>query len=112
MKTAQDQRKYERFTIPVIIQVPELSNLPVVPEDVSAGGFKVIVTQEPPEKNSIECSIQVADDVFDNCTVHIAWVHKIEGPPETWEVGLTIKTLIEDRDFLDITLHRAHKGLK
>ncbi len=112
MKTAQDQRKYERFTIPVVIQAPELSDLPLVPEDVSAGGFKVVVTQEPPKKDSIECSIQVSDDVFDNCNAHIAWVRKIEGTPETWEVGLTIKTLIEDRDFLDITLHKASKGLK
>ena len=112
MKTVQDQRKYERFIIPVVIQAPELSELPLVPEDVSAGGFKVVVTQEPPDRDTIECSIQVADDVFDSCNAHIAWVHKIDSTPETWEVGLTIKTLIEDRDFLDITLHKAFKGLK
>lgn len=112
MKTAQDQRRYARFTIPVVIQAPELSDLPLVPEDVSAGGFKVVVTQEPPQKDSIECSIQISEDVFDNCIAHVAWVHKNEGTPESWEVGLTIKTLIEDRDFLDITLQKAYKNLR
>ena len=112
MKTAQDQRRYARFTIPVIVQAPELSDLPLVPEDVSAGGFKVMVTKEPPQRNSIECSIQVSEDVFDNCTAHVEWVRKNEDAPEIWEVGLTIKTLIEDRDFLDITLHKAYKNLR
>ncbi len=112
MKTAQDQRKYARFTVPVVIQAPELSDLPLVPEDVSAGGFKVVVTKEPPKKDSIECSIQISEDVFDNCTAHVAWVQKKDGPPEIWEVGLTIKTLIEDRDFLDITLQKAYQNLK
>lgn len=111
METTKNQRKYERFTIPVVIQAPELSDLPLVPEDVSAGGFKVVVTNEPPQGNFIECSIQISNDVFDNCKAYIAWVHKNEGTPETWDVGLTIKTLIEDRDFLDITLQNAYKNL-
>ena len=112
MKTAQDQRKYARFTVPVIIQAPELSDLPLVPEDVSAGGFKVVVTKEPPRQDTIECSIQISEDVFNNCKAHVAWVRKIEGTPESWEVGLNIKTLIEDRDFLDITLYMAHQNLR
>ncbi len=112
MKTAQDQRKYKRFTIPVVIQAPDLSELPLVPEDVSAGGFKVVVTEEPPKKDLIECSIQISNDVFDNCQAHVAWVYKNEGTPESWDVGLTIKTLIEDRDFLDIALHKAYKSLQ
>jgi hypothetical protein len=112
MKTKQDQRQYERVTVPVVIQAPGLSDLPLVPEDVSAGGFKVVVTQEPSQHASIECSLQFGDEVFDNCNARVVWVSKNEGPYESWDVGLTIKTLIEDRDFLDITLHKAYKGLK
>lgn len=98
--------------VPVVIQAPELSDLPLVPEDVSAGGFKVVVTKEPSKQASVECSLQVGDEVFDNCKAHVVWIRKNEGQYESWDVGLTIKTLIEDRDFLDITLHKANKGLK
>lgn len=112
MKTVQDQRKYTRFTVPVIVQVPELSDLPLVPEDVSAGGFKVVVTKEPPSRESFECSIQISESVFDKCMAHVAWIQKNEGIPESWDVGLTIKTLIEDRDFLDITLQKAQQNLR
>lgn len=103
---------YERYTIPVILQIPDLSDLPLVPEDVSAGGFKVMVTKEPKTTGLVECSLQVSNEVFDECKARIAWVKKNEGTPDTWDVGLTIKTLVEDRDFLDITLHKVNKGLQ
>ncbi|MBT3432272.1 MAG: hypothetical protein HN435_00010 [Nitrospinaceae bacterium] len=32
------KRGFERFTLPVIIEVPGISDVPLVPEDISAGG--------------------------------------------------------------------------
>jgi hypothetical protein len=45
MKATEESRKFERFLLPVVIQAPGISELPLVPEDVSAGGFKVLVTK-------------------------------------------------------------------
>ena len=78
MKAIDESRKFERFLLPVVIQAPGISDLPLVPEDVSAGGFKVLVTKEPQLNESIECSIQISGEVFDDCEAVIAWVRDNE----------------------------------
>ena len=86
------------------------SDLPLVPEDVSAGGFKVLVTSEPHLNKEIECSIQVSDKVFDNCAATIVWAH--ENGDGTWYTGINIDSLTEDRNFLDMTLNKANETMK
>ena len=64
---SEENRLFPRYFLPVVIQVPDVSDLPLVPEDISAGGFKVLVTNKLPRGDQVECSIQIANEVLDNC---------------------------------------------
>jgi hypothetical protein len=110
MEPDQENRRFKRYFLPVVIQVPDLSDLPLVPEDVSAGGFKVLVTSEPHLDKEIECSIQISDEVFDNCAATIVWAH--ENGDGTWYAGINIDSLTEDRNFFDMTLNKANETMK
>ena len=109
MSTPEDGRKFKRFFLPVVIQAPGISDFPLVPEDVSAGGFKVLVTTEPNLNVQFECSIQISSEVFDDCQATAAWAH--DNGDGTWYAGITIHALSGDRDFLELTLSKADEDL-
>ncbi len=110
MKATDESRKFERYLLPVVIQAPGISDLPLVPEDVSAGGFKVLVTKEPQLNELIECSIQISGEVYDDCEAMIAWVRDNED--ETWYAGISVELLHGDRELFDKALIDANEGLK
>jgi len=91
MGKSSEQRRFARFILPVVIDAPELSDLPIVPEDISAGGFKVMITKEPPRDNPLSCSLHVSGEFFGNCQVKVAWTKKTSSVPASWQVGLAIE---------------------
>ena len=109
-KKSEEKRAFSRYFLPVVIQIPDLSDLPLVPEDVSAGGFKVLVTNAPHRGDQVECSIQIANEVFDNCRATVVWDQ--DNGDGTWYAGISIGSLTEDRDFLELTLDKANKELR
>jgi hypothetical protein len=105
-----ENRIFTRYFLPVVIQIPGLSDLPLVPEDVSAGGFKVLVTSEPHRGDQVECSIQIANEVFENCEGTVVWDH--DNGDGTWYAGLHIESMDGERDFLEMTLSKADEEMK
>jgi len=61
MAAAEDNRRYVRYNIPVpvMVRAPMLSDLRLIPEDLSASGFQVVVLNKPALEMEIECSVYV-----------------------------------------------------
>lgn len=109
MSAFEENREFKRFFLPVVILAPGISDLPLVPEDVSAGGFKVLLTTEPNLNVEFKCSIQISSEVFDDCQATAAWTH--DNGDGTWDTGITIHSLSSDRDFFELTLSKADKHM-
>ena len=107
---SEENRLFPRYFLPVVIQVPDVSDLPLVPEEISAGGFKVFVTNKPPRGDQVECSIQIANEVFDNCRATVVWDQ--DNGDGTWYAGISIESLTEERVFFELTLDKANKELQ
>ncbi len=54
---ADEKHKDARHYLPVVILAPTLSEMPLVPEDISEGGFRVLMNEEPPDVEKFDCSI-------------------------------------------------------
>ena len=97
MSDSKDRRVYIRFQVPVVIDAPDVSDLPLVPEDMSEGGFKVLVSKKPEMGPLVPCDIQICDEVFERCEGQVVWVQENSTHPDTWFIGLTVKTAGDDR---------------
>ena len=90
MPEDDDRRQYSRFTIPVVIDAPALSDLSLVPEDVSAGGLQVIVSKKREVGEVVPCGIQIMDENFRNCRSRIVRVTENSGSPGSWSIGFCV----------------------
>lgn len=90
MKHAKDRRQHRRVPIPIpaVIEAPYLSNDPLVPKDVSVGGFRVEVRRKPPLHARVTCGIRVREETFENCDGSVVWIKDNETDPPTWDIGL------------------------
>ncbi len=91
MTKDDERRNHRRFEIPVAIDAPDLSFHPIVPEDVSVGGFKMLVTRKPNLHSVVMCTLHITDDVFEKCEGHVVWIKNKETDPPSWEIGLNVK---------------------
>jgi hypothetical protein len=111
MNTVADKRRFHRFTVPVLVEVPELSELPLVPEDVSAGGLCLLLWNRPPEDTRILCTIQILGEVFEDCEASVAWLRENPTQPPSWTAGLTFRNLDSGTPRLSAALERARSML-
>ena len=100
-KTCENQRKFERFSLPVALNIPGLSDLPLIPEDVSAGGVMVIVSRKPEADGLLECTMQISGGAAFECQARIAWERDNGTDPSSWSVGLTFELSEQERQKLD-----------
>ena len=102
-----EKRKDARHYLPVVILAPTLSEMPLVPEDISEGGFRVLMNEEPPDGEKFDCSIQIGGQMFDGCRASVAWSYN--NGNGTWYAGITIEELHEEKDAFSLTLEEAQK---
>lgn len=105
MNENEERRRYSRYIIPVVINAPDLSDLPLVPEDVSVGGFRVIVPLKPEIGIAIRCDILVFDERFNDCYGRVAWTGENSETPGSWVVGIRV-------DHTDSDIFRLNEKLK
>ncbi|MEE9276385.1 MAG: hypothetical protein V3V62_13855 [bacterium] len=91
-------RVHKRISLPVIIGAPALSDAPLAPEDVSAGGFKVKVDRPPPAGLPIDCSIQVCEEDVGGRRAVVAWFFNNETQPPSWSAGFSIEKFEGSQD--------------
>ena len=104
MAKDDERRHHRRFEIPAVIDAPDLSPHPIVPEDVSAGGFKMLVTRKPKLHSVVTCTLHISDDVFERCEGHVVWIKNKETEPPSWEIGLNVKLNAGREDEFEIAL--------
>lgn len=90
MASAEDKRRYVRYHIPVpvMVRAPMLSDLRLIPEDLSACGFQVVLLNKPALEMEIDCSVYVYDHELKGIRAKPVWVTENELNPSTWIVGL------------------------
>ena len=98
MNENSEKRQFPRVQIPVVIDVPELSAIPLVPEELSAGGFQVVVSKKPEIGASVSCFIQIADEVFENCSGRVVWSQESGSDSAAWVAGLAVNMMGGDPD--------------
>ena len=90
MSSPIDKRRYVRYHIPVpvMVKAPLLSDLRLIPEDLSASGFQVVVLNKPPLEMEIDCSIYLYNHEMKGLRAKPVWVNENELNPYTWIVGV------------------------
>ena len=91
MEQASERRRHVRYFIPVpvAIMAPRLSDVRLVPEDISAGGFRVVVYQEPDPSFDADCAIQISGQEFQGVRARPAWIEANPTSPPTWTIGVS-----------------------
>lgn len=90
MAAEEDKRRYVRYNIPVpvMVRAPVLSDLRLIPEDLSASGFQVVVLSKPALEMEIDCAVYVYDHELKGMRAKPVWVAENDLNPSTWIVGL------------------------
>lgn len=112
MISLDERRQQSRFTLPVVIDAPALSKISVVPEDISTGGFRVIVTKEPAVGDSVQCAIQVMDANFPNCRGRVVWKSGKTDLPGSWAIGFCVDSAGKKNDLLESKLRELGELMK
>jgi hypothetical protein len=102
------QRIFDRFQLPVVIEAPALSEVPLVPENISAGGFGVTLAARPEPRRTVDCILQVAGEVFRNCRAEVVWVGEDGSGEGLWKAGLSVELAERDRARLEGILRNFH----
>lgn len=110
-KVRNERRKFARYRIPVVIDAPELSELALVPEDVSATGFRVVVSAPAEVGSSAACAIQTAEEVFPVCRGRIVWLKENRTEPRSWTLGIAVRSDGKDQTRLAGLLEELSKEL-
>ncbi|MEK6712509.1 MAG: PilZ domain-containing protein [Nitrospinota bacterium] len=107
MASGSELRAHPRHRIPVVIDAPALSDIPLLPEDVSAGGFCVVSLKKPVVGESFTCSIRSEEEAeFGSCVGEAVWIRERPGDPPSWGVGIAVKPLGGDRARLNLLLQK------
>lgn len=82
------------------MMIPTLSDEVKIPEDFSAGGFRLKLNKPPEEGLEVECNIQLFDITLSGLKGRVAWVSSSYKRPPEWSVGLGIELTEGERDVL------------
>ncbi len=86
-----ERRKNHRFKVPIQIDAPVLSDSPLVAEDVSKSGCRVVVSKKPQMGEIFECTLRVRDKVYDHCQGEVVWYMNKGKSSTQWSCGLILK---------------------
>ncbi|MEK6709194.1 MAG: PilZ domain-containing protein [Nitrospinota bacterium] len=105
MDIPADKRRHVRYHIPVPVMIiaPTLYDLRLIPEDLSASGFQVVVPVPPALGVDVPCSISVHDREFKGIQAKTVWVAKNELDPSTWIIGLEF--ILSEENFQKLEAH-------
>ncbi len=112
MNEKEERRRHSRYTIPVVIDAPDISELPLVPEDVSVGGFQVIVPVKPAVGDVVHCNISVFDERFNDCYGRVAWTEINDQTPGSWVIGIRVDHTGSDIGRLNEKLKEVAEEIK
>ncbi len=86
-----ENRKFARHGIPAVIYAPELTDLCIVPIDISGGGFKAVLDREPVIEGAGACEFHIFGEVFEGCRIRVAWTRPLEDAASSLLAGFEIE---------------------
>jgi len=107
--SGKERRRFPRYNAPVVVEIPVLSDMPLMPEDIGAGGMQVIVTARPKKGLEVECTLCLTPDVVHKYPARVVWVRENAMDLSTWVVGLHMQVPEDRREDLDASL-RSFSG--
>ena len=91
----EERRKNTRFKVSMQIHAPVLSDSPLVAEDVSKSGCRVVVSKKPQMGEIFECSLKIRDKEYEHCQGEVVWYMNKGTNSTHWSCGLILT--MEDR---------------
>jgi CRP-like cAMP-binding protein len=102
-----EMRQHPRYTIPGVVEVPHLSDTPLVLDNISAGGLLITVPKKPEMNDSYSISVKAGGLAFDFDAATVVWSEEDSSRKNAWKVGLKIQMGEEERKKL---LERIEKN--
>ncbi len=110
---AEERRQFVRFenifddsqkTAFLSVEVPELAEGPIQPEDFSTGGFRIHVAKRPKVGTEVHCAIKVFESALSNVEGQVVRTDKINSSPPSWSVAISLHISDAERDILSSLL--------
>ncbi|MEE9275092.1 MAG: PilZ domain-containing protein [bacterium] len=98
MNKIPERRQYSRHEIPVEINAPALSDAPMLAENASVGGFRVLATKKLKPGTTFEISFEISGLSFERCEGIVAWVEERAARSGAWPTGVLIRMTDEERE--------------
>jgi hypothetical protein len=90
MNDASDKRHHIRYRIPLSTVLPELSGEAIDVEDISEGGFKVVVSKKPEEGSVIEGTLHRSGTIIGRFFGRVVWLSENVNQPPSWTIGVSM----------------------
>lgn len=85
-----DKRRHVRYQIPMSTVLPKISEVPLDVEDISRGGFRVVVTQKPEKDSQIEGSLLRSGKLIARFFGRVVWYSECTQQPSSWTIGISM----------------------
>ncbi len=90
MDQVPEKRRHVRYKIPLLTVLPEISGDPVEVENISAGGFKIIVSKKFEEGATIEGTLHRSRNFIGRFLGRVVWQSENINQPSSWTIGVSM----------------------
>ena len=94
----EDKRRYKRFSIPGVVDIPALSKNPVELKNISTGGLLLSLADKPDSEGNFEVTLTIKGKDYRWKNVTVAWTNKEEERNLPWSAGFKVELTDEERD--------------
>lgn len=90
--------------VEMLVEAPALSEAPLVPEDVSVGGFKVVAGRRLEPGSEQEITIRISDVTFEGCRVRVKGCRESGVNTGSWAISVELMLSEEERERFALAL--------
>jgi len=90
MDNGSEKRRHVRYKVPLSTILPEISDEPFVLEDVSTGGFKVVLPKKPESDTPIKGALYRSGTLIGRFFARVAWERASTTTPPSWTIGVSM----------------------
>ncbi|MEE9239587.1 MAG: cyclic nucleotide-binding domain-containing protein [bacterium] len=101
-----EMRLHPRVAIPGVVEAPDLSDTPLVLDNISAGGLLITVPKKPDPENEYPISLKFGGLTFQWDKATVIWSKLSDSINNTWKVALKLEMTEEERKKLTETLKK------
>jgi len=90
--------------VEMLVEAPALSDVPLVPEDVSVGGFKVVAGRRVEPGTVHEITVRISDAAFEGCRVRVKGCRETGVNTGVWAISVELMLSEEARERFALAL--------